>query len=120
MTWKEVIKKEMSKKEKMVFYRYRASKILFILGSFLFFINFFFVGANFYPEIFQVSLPGTYVFFCFTLFFLIFYFCKQKFLSKSTKDILLSTILAIFLVVMCAVALLPVFFQWGIFYFINM
>jgi hypothetical protein len=49
MTWKESLKRDMSNQEKKSFYRYRSSKILFVLGAFLFFLNFFFSGANFYP-----------------------------------------------------------------------
>jgi hypothetical protein len=43
MTWKEVLKKNMNNSDKVTNFRYKSSKILFILGAFLFFINFFFV-----------------------------------------------------------------------------
>jgi hypothetical protein len=88
MAWKEILKRDMSNPEKKSFYRYRSSKIVFVLGAFLFFLNFFFSGANFYPDLFNAILPFTYVSFCMTLylfvynFFIFIVFKNKHFVAK--------------------------------------
>jgi hypothetical protein len=118
MTWKEVLKKNMKNSDKVTNFRYKSSKILFILGAFLFFINFFFVGANFYPNIFTIILPYTYILFCISICVLIFYFLREKILKS--RNVSYSIWLWFCILILCTIIVLPVFFKWGIFYFVTL
>lgn len=117
MAWKENLKRDMWNFEKKSFYRYRSSKILFVFGAFLFFLNFFFSWANFYPGFFNPILPFTYVIFCMTLYlfvynFFIFIVFKNKNFIAKIPTILICIILLI-------ISALPVFMKGWIFYFIS-
>lgn len=117
MTWKESLKRDMSNQEKKSFYRYRSSKILFVLGAFLFFLNFFFSGANFYPGFFNYTLPFSYIIFCMTLYSFIYnFFIFIVFKNKSFVAKLPTMLICVFLL---AISVMPVFLKWGIFYFIS-
>ncbi|MCP4522742.1 MAG: hypothetical protein GY828_00825 [Candidatus Gracilibacteria bacterium] len=117
MSWKEVLKKEISKPEKIRFLRYKASKIIFIGGAFTFFVNFFFVGANFYPDFFHAALPYTYVYFCSALFLFLFYFAMEK--GSRFSGVIYSLGVGALLMALYVFSILPVFFKDGISYFIN-
>lgn len=117
MTWKENLKRDMSNPEKKSFYRYRSSKIMFVLGAFMFFFNFFFSGANFYPTIFNATLPFTYVIFCVTLFSYVYYFFI--YIVFKNKNLVFKLPILIWCAFLWAVSILPVFIKGWIFYFIS-
>jgi len=58
--------------------RYQSSKLLFMYGSMLFFLNFFLVWARMYDDILIQTLPFMYIVFLGSLCFLGYYFlCKR-------------------------------------------
>jgi hypothetical protein len=117
MAWKEILKRDMSNPEKKSFFRYRSSKILFVLGAFTFFLNFFFSGANFYPDFFNVTLAFSYVIFCITLYLFIYNFFI--FIVFKNKNFAYKFPVMIICILLLLVSLLPVFIKGGIFYFIS-
>jgi hypothetical protein len=83
----------------------------------LFFLNFFFSWANFYPDFFNKTLSFTYVIFCITLYlfvynFFMFIVFKNKHFIAKVITILISTVLLL-------ISVLPVFIKGWIFYFIS-
>lgn len=117
MGWKENLKRDMWNSEKKSFFRYRSSKILFVLGAFVFFLNFFFSGANFYPGFFNVTLPFSYIIFCITLYLFIYNFFI--FIVFKNKHLVSKIPVMIICILLLWVSVLPVFTQGGIFYFIS-
>lgn len=89
-------------------YRYKAAKIVFVICTLLFFINYFLVGAWFYADICIVYLPYTYV-----MFDLSFLLCTY-FLLMTTfqwgKKVIWYALFAIF-AVLFMLFLLPVVFK---------
>lgn len=66
--------------------RYQAAKYMFMLLTFLFFLNYFFVGAKFYDDIFLKTLPFIYVFFLIGWIMYMYFFTVYKFtFSKYIK-----------------------------------
>jgi len=66
--------------------RYQAAKYMFMLLTFLFFLNYFFVGAKFYDDIFLKTLPFIYVFFLTGWIMYMYFFTVYKFtFSKYIK-----------------------------------
>lgn len=59
--------------------RYQASKNVFMYTTFLFFLNYFFVGAKFYDSIFLKTLPFIYVLFLVSFFMFIYFFLTRSF-----------------------------------------
>lgn len=77
--------------------RYEASKNIFIYFCLIFFLNYFFVWAKFYDNIFLKTLPFTYVAFLVTIIFYIFYYFKSKFELKMVYNVVIIILLTIFL-----------------------
>ncbi|MDD3646288.1 MAG: hypothetical protein PHH06_02660 [Candidatus Gracilibacteria bacterium] len=73
MSFKETLKTSFNDTEKMTSNRFKASSIMFISVTLLFFLNYFFVGANFYYEYFIKTLPYIYILFLLS-FLMYFYF----------------------------------------------
>ncbi len=73
--------------------RYEISKNVFILWSLWFFLNYFFVWAQFYDEVFFYTLPFSYFIFVVSFWFFIFFYLKNTFDLK----FLFSSIVAIFI-----------------------
>ena len=82
MWFKEVLKKTFKDDKKIVFERYKAAKFVFIISSFLFFLNFYFVGARFYIGIFNYTLAFMYVVLLLSIMFYIYYYIKKMLIDK--------------------------------------
>jgi len=76
--------------------RYDASKNIFICFCLIFFLNYFFVWARFYDNIFLKTLPFTYVSFLVAIIFYIFYFLKTRFELKMVYNLAIILLLVIF------------------------
>lgn len=71
--------------------RYQASKNVFMYTTFLFFLNYFFVGAKFYDSIFLKTLPFIYVLFLVSFFMFIYFFLTRSFSCwKWTKFLIIA------------------------------
>lgn len=66
---KESLFKKFSDIEVVNIVRYKAMKIIFAFAVFLFFVNFYLLGSNFYFNIFILFLPYTYTFLIISLLF---------------------------------------------------
>lgn len=99
MDYKNEIKLKFQNEKIIEEYRIKSSKNIFIYLWFLFFLNYFFVGAKFFDEFFLITLP--YVYFCFLVSFWIFsYFYLKDFLKLNfVNSLILIIILIVFFVV---------------------
>lgn len=79
MSFKKAINDIFSKKEKIVEIRLNSSKNFFILTSLVFFLNYFFVWARFFDNIFLKTLSYTYVLFIVWMLFYFYFFFLNKF-----------------------------------------
>lgn len=72
--------------EKLLNIRYLATKNIFILSVFLFFLNYLLVWAKFYDSIFSLFLKYTYFAFVFSLILYLIFF-KKKFFKWNMDNI---------------------------------
>lgn len=86
--------------EKLILkYRYESSRSLFIYWSLIFFLNYFFVWAKFFDDIFLKSLTYSYFVFLIVTFFYSYFFLKYTFEIKWILNIILIIIfLLLFLI----------------------
>ena len=99
MSFKEAIKKTFSDEKSLVIERYRAAKFAFIMASFIFFVNFYFVWAKFYLDIFSWTLPIMYIILLLSLVFFVYFFLKKLLIWKIPRHlfiVLLIILLGIF------------------------
>ncbi len=80
--FKKFLKDYFSDKQKILSVRYKSSKLLFILMTFIFFLDYFFVWAQFYYNFFIRILPYTYLLYLVSFLFYIFFFFKSKIFIK--------------------------------------
>ena len=111
---KESIKNKFSDKEIINLVRFKAVRIIFVFAVFLFFINFYLVGANYYFDFLIIFLPFTYYFLLNTLLFYILFLIKVNIKNKLTLFILI-----ILLIIFYILLLLPFSFEWGFSSLIN-
>ena len=76
MWFKENLKLNFSKKEKIDLLRFNAIKIIFIFSIFLFFLNFFILWSNINFELFKYYLPFTYFFLLISMLYYFYFFIK--------------------------------------------
>lgn len=95
MDYKNQLKVQFSDQELVKKYRYDTSKSAFIYLTALFFINYFFVWARFYDEIFLVTLPFSYFSFLVALVLFIFFFINNIYDIKNVGKIFLWWILIV-------------------------
>lgn len=93
MDYKNEIRNQFVSWENIERFRLKSSKNIFIYLWFAFFLNYFFVWAKFFDELFFFTLP--YVYFCFLVSFWFFwYFYLKKILKLNfIGSIILSIIL---------------------------
>lgn len=79
MDYKKDIKNLFLNDTLLLNYRYNSSRDIFIFMSFLFFLNYFLVWANFYDILLIKTLPLTYVWFVFSLLSFLYFFILNIF-----------------------------------------
>lgn len=95
MDYKKIIKNWFLDKKSLLFYRYKYSKRLFIILSFIFFLNFFLVWAKIEDNFFLETLSISYYLFLLWFLIYIYYFIKNKLLLDDKKSFTLIIILII-------------------------
>lgn len=85
MGLKETIKEKFNDPKVISEKRLKSSRVVLIMFTFLFFLNFFLVGANFYYDLLIVTLPYTYFFFLFNLFLYSLILIKLRFPEEVSK-----------------------------------
>ena len=99
MWLKEAIKKTFSDEKTLLIERYRAAKSAFIIISFLFFVNFYFVWAKFHLDFFSWTLPIMYIILLLSLVFFVYFFLKKTLIWKIPNHlfiVLLIVLLGVF------------------------
>ena len=109
MTFIEIFKKYLSDKDEIIKLRYRWSKIVFLVFTFLFFLSFFFSWARFYNEIFS-SFIWIFLFLSvLSLDFYLYYLFKSKLSGKINN--LFIYILLFIIYIFTSLFMLPIFFE---------
>ncbi len=111
MWLKEMLKKDFSKPKSITLERYKASKFMFIIISFLFFLNFYFVWADFYSNIFIPSLGVMYILLLFSLVFFV-YFLIKKLLVEKIKNYYFVIIFILLFLILLSFSSIIVFNEW--------
>ncbi len=98
MDYKKDVKKVFADESTVLQSRYHASKNVFMYTTFLFFLNYFFVGAKFYDNIFLKTLPYMYVLFLASFFMFLYFFLVRSFSSwKSGKFLIIGIEIILFI-----------------------
>ncbi|MGE4444174.1 MAG: hypothetical protein AB7E37_04245 [Candidatus Altimarinota bacterium] len=98
MDYKKDVKKVFADESTVLQSRYHASKNVFMYTTFLFFLNYFFVGAKFYDNIFLKTLPYMYVLFLASFFMFLYLFLVRSFSSgKSGKFLIIGIEIILFI-----------------------
>jgi len=113
MTLKEMIKQKFSNPKDIVLERYKASKFIFVITAFYFFLSLYFVWANFYSKIFSYSLWISYVVLLISTFIYTYFSVKMLFIEHSNKY--LNILLFILLFILFVILLLPIILKLGFF-----
>jgi hypothetical protein len=98
MGLKEMIKKTFKDEKQITIERYRWAKFAFILSSFLFFMNFYYVWANFYTNIFANTLGIMYIILLLSLIFYVYFFIKKLLIDKVPKYLFIIILIILFLI----------------------
>lgn len=106
MDYKNDIKKSWENKEEILKYRYISSRNIFIYLSLIFFLNYFFVWAKFFDNIFLLTLPFVYV--CFLVSIIIFWYFYL--LNNFKLNKVWNIVSIIILLILFIIFLLP--FSW--------
>lgn len=106
MDYKNDIKKHFENADDILEYRYNTSKSIFIYSTLFFFLNYFFVWAKFFDNIFLLTLPFAYIWFLMGIFTFIYFYISYTFKPNKTLNIISGIILFILFLVF----LLP--FSW--------
>jgi hypothetical protein len=109
MSLKEMLKQSFSNPKEIILERYKAAKFAFIVTSFSFFLNFYFVGAHFYSNFFSSTLNISYVLLLLSIVFFVYFLVKLVMIDKPNKYI--NFILFILLFSTFIVLLLPIVFK---------
>jgi len=118
MWLKEMLKRTFSDENKIILERYRWAKLAFIISSFLFFINFYFVWANFYLDFFWKTLGVIYIILLLSLVFYVYFFIKKLLIWKIPKFVFI--IILIFLLLIFGFLVLPIIVEWGFNYILGL
>ena len=95
--------------ENIILIRYKSAKIILILSVLIFFLNFYFVGANFYFDVLVQFLPFTYIF---LLLSFLYYFFLLFSLKVTSRRVFSWGIFVILLFIVLLLAL-PIIFENG-------
>lgn len=109
MWLKDMLKQDFSNEKVIIEERYKASKFAFVFSVLLFFLNFYFVWANFYSEVFKESLGITYTLMLLSLVLYIYILIRKIYLEKIPK--MLNAVIFMFLILFFAVLLFPFVFK---------
>ncbi|MDP2090297.1 MAG: hypothetical protein Q8K30_01750 [Candidatus Gracilibacteria bacterium] len=112
MTLKEMLNQNFSDPNLITLERYKSAKFAFIIFTFLFFVNFYFVGANFFVDIFSITFGVSYILMLLSLIFYIYFFIKKMLINKPNQLIFIITVLL--LTILFVFMLLPMIFKGGI------
>lgn len=118
MTLKEMLNQNFSDPKQITLERYKSAKFAFIITAFLFFVNFYFVWASFYINIFSSTLWIIYVVMLLALIFYVYFFFKNLLIDKPSPILLTSII--IFCSIIFVLLLLPILFEWGLFWIFDL
>jgi hypothetical protein len=118
MELKEVIKETFWDNKKITLERYLAAKKIFILVSFLFFLDFYFVGAWFYPNIFSSILGYLYILLLISILFYFYFWIKRLLINIGNRT--LNIIIFIILLIILVCFALPVIIHWWIETILNL
>lgn len=110
MWLKEMIKKTFSDEKKITIERYRGAKFAFILSSFVFFMNFYFVWANFYLDFFSHTLGVSYIILLLSLAFYMYFWIKKLLIWKIPNYFFI--IILIILLLIFGFFILPIIIEW--------
>ena len=112
MGLKEIIKEIFWDEKKITSERYIAAKKMLIIISFLFFLNFYFVWAWLYLNIFNETLGYLYFSLLFSFLFYFYFFIKKAIINntKTYFNIIIFIILFFIFIWFC----LPVVLDWWI------
>ena len=105
MSIKDILKKDFWDKDKIILKRFKSSKFIFIIMSFLFFVNFFLLSNFPKINILAFILPITYVSFITWLLLITYYSLKIKF--KEKINLFFSIILSVILIVIWVILSIP-------------
>ena len=101
MKIKDILKKSLLDKNKLLIERQKASKLAFVLSSLLFFSNYYIVSIPFNnKEFFIFALPITYVIFTTSMLYYSYFSIKEKYYEKINT--IISFVLFIFLFIIFA------------------
>lgn len=117
MWLKEMLNKEFNNEKTIIFERYKASKFVLVVSSFLFFLNFYFVWANFYSDIFKNTLNFIFIILIISLIFYFYFFIKNLLFWKIPQYVFI--IIFIFLLILFLFLLLPIIVEWWLIWIIN-
>ncbi len=118
MTLKEMLNQNFSDKNLITIERYKSAKFAFIIFTFLFFVNFYFVGADFFTEIFSSTFSISYVLMLLSFVFYVYFFIKKMFLEKPNSPF--SIILIVILIILFLLMILPLIFKWWLMGILDM
>ncbi len=118
MSLKEILKQSFDEPKEISLQRYKAAKFIFVLTSFLFFVNFYFVGVNFYVDIFSKTLGISYILLLLSLVFYIYFLIKHIFIEKIPKY--LFVLIPVLFFASFIILLLPVIFRWWFFWIFEL
>jgi len=102
------IKNTFSNKEKITYFRFKASVLTFIIINFLFFLNYFFAWANFFFSLTTVFFPYLYILMLVSFLFLVFYSLKYRFPKLNTIYYII-----IFIILFLIIILFSIFIIFG-------
>lgn len=119
MNFKETLKSSFNKDDMIVIERYKASKFIFIISAFIFFIVFYFVWAWFYSEYLLSFLGVFYIFLIFSLSIYLYFLFKKYLIWKVPKFVFYIYIflLLIFFIFLIAPVSLNWWVNWALEYF---
>ena len=77
-----MLKRKFTKEKDITSERYKAAKFMFIFSIFVFFLNFYLVGKQFYLGFFGKTLSITYIILILSFVFYFFFFIKKMLFEK--------------------------------------
>ncbi len=114
MGLKEILKKITSEEKNITVERYKAAKFVFIVTSFLFFINLYFVWASFYDEFLTDTLSIMYILLLLSVLFFIYFFLKKNLFWKMPEYFfyIVFALLFIIFIFLLLLVIFPGWFNW--------
>lgn len=112
MSFKEMLKQSFSDPKTLTLERYKAAKFAFIVTAFLFFLNFYFVWANYYSDIFSNTLWTIYILLVLSIVIYVYFLVKMVFVENPQKYLYI--IIFILMFISFIVLLFPLVFSWGL------